>query len=99
MSKFGGMGVSEFSPRFFEKGCGRRKSRDFGGLVGGRDAIFLGITGCADLIHWRYTGVRFSPKSNHSVIIKSWRKGDAFCLNIPTNLLVCSGVLLDSLLE
>jgi hypothetical protein len=46
-----------------------------------------------------YFGVRFSPKSNHYGIIKSWRKGDAFCLNISTKSLVCSGVLLVSLLE
>jgi len=72
---------------------------EFGGLVGGRDAIFFRITGLSSPAHCAYFGVRFSPKVSYSVIIKSWRKGDAYYLNIPTNLLVCSSVLLDSLLE
>ena len=45
----GGLGVLNLA---LLKGCGRRKSRDFGGLVGESRAIFLGIAGCADLIHW-----------------------------------------------
>jgi len=42
--------------------------------------------------------VRFSPKVSYSVIIRAWKEGDASYLNIPINLLVCSSVLLVSLL-
>ena len=54
---------------------------EFGGLVGGRDAIFFSIAGRVDRIHWHYIAVRFSPKVSYSVIIKAWEEGDASYLN------------------
>ena len=99
LSKFGGVGVVEFSFWFSRRGMAGGSFFEFGGLVGERDAIFFRITGLSSPAHCVYFGVRFSPKSNHYGIIKSWRKGDAFCLDKPTKSLVCSGVLLGSSLE